>query len=76
MSVKVKPLEWRRRGDCTWIAVTPVGCYVYGVFRGQMAFATRNDRIIETDYENTDKARQACDADYERRVMSCLEVTP
>jgi len=76
MSVKVKPLEWRRRGNYAWIAVTAVGCYEYGLFRGQMPFATRDEQMIVSDCEDTTQARQACEADYERRVMSCLEVTP
>jgi hypothetical protein len=83
--VRVKPMEWRKAAlrQCSWgapwlqirIAHTLVGLYAvekddYGVLR-----VTLSDRPIAADLADIEAAQSAAQADYEARILACIEVT-
>ena len=82
MSVKVKPLEWVQAYDWKgepldgWAAASAVGAYRYGEYQGCVIYAERSGLSLPGSPRTLDDARALCEADYEQRVMSCLEVTP
>ena len=82
MVVKVKPLEWVQAVDWlgnptgAWVASSPIGRYVAGMYRDAVFYCERDVSISLGRPSSIDEARAMCEADYERRVMSCLEVTP
>ena len=82
MVVKVKPLEWVHgvdwmgRPSGRWTASSPVGHYVAGVYRDAVPYCERDRSVSLGRPGSLDEARAMCEADYEQRVMSCLEVTP
>ena len=84
MSVRVKPLEWgsiadfRHRPAIVWTARTGVGVYRYEDYYGDGSFyrVEKDGIALPGNPQALDEARALCEADYERRVMSCLEVTP
>ena len=84
MGVKIKPLEWgaiadfRHRPAIVWTARTGVGAYRYEDYYGDGSLlrVERDGVSLAGTPQTLDDARALCEADYERRVMSCLEVTP
>lgn len=77
--VTVKPLEWSNRGD-DWYAESQVGQYAVGLVHGSFVAMLRgimsgnmDDLRIEAQpFDDADEAKAAAQADYERRVGSCL----
>lgn len=77
---RVKRLEWFANGDlggARYGVFTPLGIYRVGFdTRAGGWFATIDDSDLDEDvlHATESEAMAACQDDFERRVMACLEV--
>lgn len=77
--VRVEALPWNRRG-ADWYAETEVGQYAVGIvgavyvtmLRGITDGSMNDLRLEEQPFGSVEAAKAAAQADYERRVLSCL----
>ena len=78
MDVKVKALEWQDIGSL-FIAETAIGSYEVIVFDA-VGISTRLElpmpRNIPMWFSSGEEAKAEAQADYERRILSALEITP
>lgn len=70
---KIKPLEWVTSDVCVGV-VTSIGSYY--VFRETKKFVAMldddHDNVWRNLYDTLDEAKEACQKDYENRLLKCL----
>jgi len=77
--VAVKALEWIAEGDASFAAKSLAGSYVIGKDEKggkgwQWGFVgDARDWTISEFFDTSDEAKAAAQADYERRILSCLD---
>lgn len=74
--VTIKPLEWKPQG-ASFLADTPMGEYAaeyYSERDGIGWSAVLGDAAHLGDFASVVEAKSACEADYEKRVLSCLQL--
>jgi hypothetical protein len=71
MSVRVKPLVWRKQ-DSAWNAETPFGLYDITRYGKYWGVYLHNSLVAEPDGDAAE-AKAAAQADYEERIRSALE---
>ena len=74
--MKVKQLEWvYNEGANEWRAETDFGDYVVGRFKAAWIFGnTQGGWYGHRNPVSEDAAKASAQADFERRVMACMEV--
>jgi hypothetical protein len=73
-SPKIKQLEWVEVWDGYESAKTPFGFYVVRPSIDNKEFRMVNLRKITQTYSTLSEAKAAAQADFERRVMECLDL--
>lgn len=72
-SPKIKQLEWEESGGEYWEAITPIGTYSI-TFDSEFYVALYDmDNDVDGEWESLAKAKKACNNDFERRVMECID---
>ena len=75
-SPNIEPLEWRETSS-RYFAESPVGNYaivsVYNFNEKELCRLYFNGRIMACDIDH-DEAKSAAQADFEKRVMECLDI--
>lgn len=85
LMVKVKPLDWFSSDDSGdwWGAETGTsegGGGDYGICKEDGYYFTLNDEPMikakgDENWDTVDEAKAAAQADYEKRLLTCLEIT-
>lgn len=74
--VRVKPLEWDNNGVPHTKAVSAVGLYTINVTSGHRYQLNRNYTTPGSFFDTIEQAKAAAQADYERRILSTLDLSP
>ena len=72
-SQKIKQLEWEKGDGKYWEAITPIGTYSITFDFGVYVTLYDMDNVVDGEWRSLAKAKIACNNDFKRRVMECLE---
>jgi len=70
---KIKQLEWEESDGEYWEAITPIGTYSITFDFGVYVALYDMDDAVDGEWRSLAKAKIACNNDFERRVMECLD---
>lgn len=73
-SPKIKRLEWEKGDGEYWEAITPIGTYSITFDFGVYVALYDMDNAVDGEWRSLAKAKAAAQADFERRVMECLDL--
>jgi len=72
-SPNIKQLEWEKGDGKYWEAITPIGTYSITFDFGVYVTLYDMDNVVDGEWRSLAKAKIACNNDFKRRVMECLE---
>ena len=70
---KIKPLVWVKTGERQRIAITSIGAFEVWECMSEKAWKAVFSGQQEYKFGSEEEAKEACQAEYERRVRECLE---
>lgn len=73
-SPKIKQLEWEESDGEYWEAITPIGTYSITFDFGVYVTLYDMDNVVDGEWRSLAKAKIACNNDFEKRVMECLNL--
>ena len=73
-SPKIKQLEWEESNGEYWEAITRIGTYSITFDSGSYVTLYDMDNDVDGEWRSLAKAKIACNNDFEKRVMECLDL--